>query len=747
MDNFFDRSLRSKAANTVSISENIASQGFGPLLSAFNNSDDDKEPSLEDVAQQEQALRSLVALVERKYKQAKEGRRTTEEKWLSNWKQFNSELSAEQKARVAEAQKRNPSASSIFIPVTKTKTMAAYGQLIDIVFADQKFPLEVKATPQPEGIAEAAYIAPEQAPDIYGYEGDGRTIEPGATAYTLENSILGGLKEKYQKIKDAGKKFILGQSPDPKTMPTIHPAEEAAIKMNKIIQDQLQENRVEAEICDSIFEMCVFGTGAVKGPFTTKQIVHNWERVDGSLEYTPTERNSPIASFVSIWNLYPDPTPRKANQLGYMVERHLVSNSSLAELKLQPYFNNARIDYILERGTGKRVREYWENQLQDNAVSAFVEDEYEILEYWGYADRDLIAQLDLSEKERAKINGLKELIQVNIWVCGGEVIKFILNPFTPSRIPYFISPYEELLYQVWGKGIPDNMAGSQDMVNGHAQMAIDNLKFSGSVMLEVNENQLVPGQNMIIFPGKIWRKQSGAPGQSVFGITTPNVSQQHFIAIDKALGFADQATGLPSYQYGQYTTGQSRTASGMSMLMQAASLNIKTVVKNIDRYIIEPMGQAFFQWNMQFNSEVPDIRGDLKIISKGTSSLMQKEVKSQRLMTLLQVGSGPTTAPFMNVEYLLKEICKSLGIDPDAAVNDQQKAALYAEILGKLGAASANQQTGGANSAGTPPGGGQGGSNEASAGANPSDTSGSGGGNIGVGSVPQPGQNGFSASA
>ena len=47
-----------------------------------------------------------------------------------------------------------------------------------------------------------------------------------------------------------------------------------------------------------------------------------------------------------------------------------------------------------------------------------------------------------------------------------------------------------------------------------------------------------------------------------------------------------------------------RTASGMSMLLGASSLNIKTVIKNIDDFLLKPLGEAFFHWNMQF-IEVP----------------------------------------------------------------------------------------------------------------------------------------------
>ena len=33
-------------------------------------------------------------------------------------------------------------------------------------------------------------------------------------------------------------------------------------------------------------------------------------------------------------------------------------------------------------------------------------------------------------------------------------------------------------------------------------------------------------------------------------------------------------------------------------------------------YLLKPLGESFFQWNMQFNEDNPDIVGDLEIKPK-----------------------------------------------------------------------------------------------------------------------------------
>jgi hypothetical protein len=117
---------------------------------------------------------------------------------------------------------------------------------------------------------------------------------------------------------------------------------------------------------------------------------------------------------------------------------------------------------------------------------------------------------------------------------------------------------------------------------------------------------------------------------------------------------------------------------------------------------------------------------------------MQKEVRSQRLMTFMQTAANPALAPFVRWHTCLTEIAKSLDIDPDQLINDPEKAAIYAHIMGM---ANGNQN----NTAAARGQGQMGPTSDIPQGAPPTDPSGVGGGNIGTGNVPMPGETGFSA--
>jgi len=224
-------------------------------------------------------------------------------------------------------------------------------------------------------------------------------------------------------------------------------------------------------------------------------------------------------------------------------------------------------------------------------------------------------------------------------------------------------------------------------------MAIDNLALAGNLVFDVDEASLVPGQNFDIFPGKVFRRQSGVTGTAINGLKFPNTAPENIQMYQISRQLADEETGIPSVMHGQTgVTGTGRTASGLSMLLSSGSLSVKTVVKNIDDFLLKPLGEAYFQWNMQYNDDSPDIVGDLSIKPRGTSAVMQKEVRTQRLTALLQTVANPMLAPFIKLPNLVKEIAISQDIDPEELVNDLDEAQLYAKVL--QGLQNAQQGTG-----------------------------------------------------
>ena len=659
---------------------------------------------------------TVVSLVQERYSKASTARETEETRWVKAYRNYRGLYGS-------DVQFTSTEKSQVFVKVTKTKVLAAYGQIVEVLFGNNKFPISIDPTTLPEGVAESVNF--ESNPDMKKakaeFSPEEMKLRPGETTTDLRER-LAGLENKLSPVIDELKEGTGNTA----TEITIHPAMISAKKMEKKIHDQLEESNANKQLRVAAFECALFGTGIMKGPFAVDKEYPDWSDTG---DYTPTFKTVPQTSSVSIWNFYPDPDAANMDEAEYVVERHKMSRTQLRGLKNRPFFRKNSIDTAVNMGESY-TKEWWEQVMEDDSQQASAE-RFEVLEFWGNVDTEVLEGHDVEIPE--DLEGMDQ-VSVNIWVCNGQVLRLVINPFTPSIIPYYSVPYEVNPYSMFGVGLAENMDDTQTLMNGFMRMAVDNAALSGNMLIEVDETNLVPGQDLSVYPGKVFRRQGGAPGQAIFGTKFPNVSNENMQMFDKARVLADESTGFPSFAHGQTgVSGVGRTASGISMLMSAANGSIRNVIKNVDDYLLGPLAKAFFHFNMQFDYD-PEIKGDLDVKARGTESLMANEVRSQRLMQFLQVVQNPVLAPFAKMDYIFRETAKSMDLDPDKLVNSLGDAAVQAEILKKFQEANpppAPPPGQAPQGAGGPPG--------------VTDTAGGGGGNIGIGTAPQPGEQGFSA--
>ena len=684
--------------------------------------DTDENTALED-GKDENQYTDLLGYIDKKYTSAKSSRYNDETRWLQSYRNYRGIYGPDVKFTDAEK-------SRVFIKVTKTKVLAAYSQLCDVLFSQNRFPIGIEPTTLPEGVVDTAHIDPKEPagipnepempdlPLVYGFPGDGNELNAGDTADTLL-AKLGPLENKLKDIEN------LKEGPgETQSSVTFQPAMVAAKKMEKKIRDQLEESAATKHLRFAAFESVLFGTGIMKGPFAFNKEYPNWNE-DG--DYDPVVKTIPKVEYTSIWNFYPDPDAINMEDAMYVIERHRMTRSQVRALRKRPFFRKSAIDRAIDFGESY-TREWWEDDIESDSYGMDSDagdpttgiERFEVVEFWGTVDTEIAKEAGIKlPKELKKL----EEIQINCWVCNDEILRLVINPFTPKRIPYCSAPYEINPYSFFGIGLAENMDDTQTLMNGFMRLAVDNAVLSGNLLIEVDESNLVPGQDLTVYPGKIFRRQGGAPGQAIFGTKFPNVSSENMQLFDKARVLADESTGLPSYSYGQTgVQGTGRTASGISMLMGAATSSIRTVIKNIDDYLLRPMGEALYAFNMQFDFD-PSIKGDLEVRARGTESFMKNEVRSQRLITFLQIASNPVLAPFAKFPYIMREIGRTMDLDVDKITNNPEEAMRQAVLMQQM-----QQQM---QPEGPP------------AGANPNDPTGGGGGNIGVGTAPGPGQRGF----
>lgn len=661
---------------------------------------------------------AIAQYVEKKFSQWSKDRIETEKRWLKSYYNYRALYGK-------EVQFLDTEKSKVFIKITKTKVIAAYSQILDVLFSSSSdLPFTIDPKRLPDNIADVVHIdtkdaagelagsdATAAALDGIGFEGDGQQLKAGETFITRIGSYL---EKVYENLK------VKAGAAEVNTDIQVEPALVMAKRAEKKIKDQLKSNKVDIYFRKALLEMVILGTGIMKGPLIEEKRYYKWNE-DGT--YEEIIKVMPKCTRVSPWNFYTDRFASSLEDSEGVIERHAMTMEEFLSLKNKPMFRESAIDAAIEKDM-QYEEQWWEKDLKENDTGSTI-NRFCVLEFWGAITvKELKKDFELDLPE-----DLRDLDQVavNIWTCNGEVLRLVINPFIPQRIPYYVIPYEEDPYNVFGVGLPENMEDAQTLMNGFARMSVDNAVLSGSVILEVDEENLVAGTSYDLYPGKIFRRAKGQVGQSVFPINIPNISQANLQMFDRFRQLADEETGLPSYSHG-YTgvTGMTRTASGMSMLFGAASLNVKTVIKNIDDYFIQPLAEAMYHFNNQYDFD-KDMIGDFEILAAGTRSLMQKEVKSQRLLQFMQVSSNPIVASFVNFEAIIRNLAEVLELDGEKLLLDPKKRQAQAALIAQTQQQMQPQQpqAGGAPSV--------------------NDAGGGGGGNIGVGNPAMPQTEQFSA--
>ena len=87
---------------------------------------------------EEDQQRNLIGIIKGRYAQAEDARQTDERRWLQAYENYRGLYSKSIKFRESEK-------SRIFVKITKTKVLAAFGQLVDVIFGTGKFPIGVQA--------------------------------------------------------------------------------------------------------------------------------------------------------------------------------------------------------------------------------------------------------------------------------------------------------------------------------------------------------------------------------------------------------------------------------------------------------------------------------------------------------------------------------------------------------------------------------------------------------------------------
>ena len=99
-------------------------------------------------------LDPFVGFIRQRFQQSETSRLYDEKRWLEAYRNYRGIYGPDMAFRESEK-------SKVFVKITKTKVLAAFGQIIEVLFSQGKFPLGIRPTTVPENIDSYAHLNPQ----------------------------------------------------------------------------------------------------------------------------------------------------------------------------------------------------------------------------------------------------------------------------------------------------------------------------------------------------------------------------------------------------------------------------------------------------------------------------------------------------------------------------------------------------------------------------------------------------------
>lgn len=536
-----------------------------------------------------------------------------------------------------EAGGKKTSGSTIFLNITRPYVDAASARVGDMLLPTDDKAWAMKPTP----IADMVSLAEGKIP---------RQIQVQIEKKFPDKEAR---QQEYQRIKTEAK-VVLDE------------AKEKAEKAETRIEDWHVQCQYHAEMRKVIESCSKTGSGILKGPIMEK--VKTMAYMEGALILK--EDLQPASRQISYWNLYPDPgCGDNIHRGAYVFEKDDIPARELENLQgLEGYLDD-QIMQVLKEGPlepGGKVNS--DRPELGGLRKRQTKDLYQIWYFHGRMDKDdLIAcGCEVGEDYMA--------MDVKVTMVNNHVIRVVPNKLDTGEFPYDIMVWQPRENSPWGIGVARQIRVPQRIVNGAARRMMDNAGLASTPMYVFPDDNIYPENGIYeIVGGKIWRVKKGvALGgklDDLIGQIKLDILQVELQAIiEMGLKLAEDTTGLPMIMQGQM--GQAPdTVGGMTILNNNSSSLLRRLAKLYDDRITEPHVRRYYRYLLQYGED--EEKGDFQIDARGSSALVERDIKNQSIIQLGQHALNPVFG--LDPKKWMKEYLKSQRLDAKAFEYDDEE--------------------------------------------------------------------------
>ena len=434
-------------------------------------------------------------------------------------------------------------------------------------------------------------------------------------------------------------------------------------------------------------EMCVYGTaiGRVRiNTKTDKSIIRKEKTFFGiptGYETILEEKkiNRPDFEHISIFDFFINPTAKDIEMAEGCIIR---TEKSIQELeKLQRHGILSGIAQLKKDNTVSVVDTEKQFRLNASGLSAGETKDIEVLEYYGWMDEKVLRESGFKGKIE---DGGAEIFAI---IADGKTLKCVNNVLLTKERPFVKVCFENVPNEFYGMGICELTESALAGLNATVRQRIDNKTLAINTVFAIDTNTLVPGQELELYPGKIFLFNGNA-SEGIKQIGIGDVTQGSYREAQEFERYIQDAASITKIA-GGVAASKEQSATESNILMQQSSVRLKITTQSVENDFIKPLLRFYYQMIVQFldvkevasvqNKDgtesileltAEDIIGDYDFIPMGTSAMASAGTVG-KLIEFLSRTANPYDAQIVNRPYLTKKIYELLGFkDADKAVKD-----------------------------------------------------------------------------
>jgi hypothetical protein len=619
------------------------------LLSLVSN---DKLAEREAPQPQAELTSALAAHIRRQWEDNREAKLPIEREMLEDLRQRNGVYDPDVLAEI-----REHGGSEIYMMLTASRCRSCASWVSDILFPAGDKAWAIEPTP-----------IPELSEEIQQYVSMRLESEAAQLAQEGLQPTQGQFEERRQQI-ERRIRIALEEK-----------ANEANERMEKKIDDQLSESGWESAMLEFIDDFATFPAAIIKGPIYRRKLQLKWgpngEPITEHKIVAEDRRISPFDVFPAPGATTPDDGP--------FIERIHLRRGDLYEMIGVPGYSEEAIRRVLDNHSRGGLKD-WDTgaeseieKLSNGSSTRTRTATITGLHYWGSAPGSILMEWgypgDLDPQREYEIEAI---------LVGSEVIRAVLNRDPLLRRPYYKASFQRKPGSFWGVSLPRLMRDLQRMCNATARALSNNMGMSSGPQVVIFKDMMAPGETTTqIYPWKQWQMttQLSGGGQQPVQFFQPVSNAGELLTVYKEFeARADDATNIPRYTYGNDPlAGAGTTAQGLAMQMEAASKGIKQAIRHIDDGVIQPRVERQYQHNMLYEQDA-SIKGDLRVVARGSSALIAKAATQARRNEFLQITANALDSQIIGMEgraKLLRQIIRDMDLDQNLVPEDEELQAM-----------------------------------------------------------------------